>query len=91
MNKNTKLALGIAVVGVGAYLIWKQTQKPSPSASFSGRVGNRQALMSGKRNIVDNQTAVARPSSFNANGTVGQGKGGRFFKVNDSGWLRANG
>jgi hypothetical protein len=47
--------------------------------------------MSGMRNIVDNQTNVARPSSFNADGTVGLGKGSKFFNVNDSGWLRANG
>jgi hypothetical protein len=91
MDKNTKIALGLAVVGVGAYLIYKQTQKPVTTANYSGVVGNRQRLMSGMRNIVDNQTDVARPSTFNANGTVGQGKGSEFFNVNDSGWLRANG
>jgi hypothetical protein len=89
MDKNTKIALGLAVVGVGAYLIWKQTQKPAATAASF--VGNRQRLMSGMRNIVDNQTNVARPSSFNADGTVGLGKGSKFFNVNDSGWLRANG
>jgi hypothetical protein len=31
------------------------------------------------------------PSTFNASGTVGQGKGGKFFKVESSGWLRADG
>lgn len=98
MDKNTKIALGIAVIGVGAYLIYKN--KPATPASFNGRrraytgniMGNRQRMMSGaKRNIVDNQTDVARPSTFNASGTVGQGKGGKFFKVQDSGWLRADG
>ena len=36
MNKQTKMWLGIALVGVAGYMLWKQSKKPA--ASFSGGV-----------------------------------------------------
>ena len=35
MNKQTKMWLGIALVGVAGYMLWKQSKK---SAAFSGGV-----------------------------------------------------
>jgi hypothetical protein len=35
MTKQTKMLLGVGVVGVAAYLIWKQNQKPKQN--FFGR------------------------------------------------------
>lgn len=36
MTKNQKLLLGVGVLGVAGYLIWKQNQKPAAAASFLG-------------------------------------------------------
>lgn len=52
MNKQTKTLVMVGVVGVGAYLIWKQMK---PKASFSGGVrGNR---MRGLVGVEENMTA----------------------------------
>jgi hypothetical protein len=45
MEKNHKMLLGVAVVGVGAYLLWKSKQ-PKKTASFMHKKG-----MSGKRGL----------------------------------------
>jgi len=42
MNKQTKMLLGVAVVGIGGYLLWKQSQKPKSFANLSaGNMGLR--------------------------------------------------
>jgi hypothetical protein len=38
MTKNTKILIGVGVVGVGAYLLWKSQQKKS-FANFRGTIG----------------------------------------------------
>jgi hypothetical protein len=39
MNKNTKMLLGVAILGSGGYLIWKSL-KPKPTISFIGSCKN---------------------------------------------------
>jgi len=42
MNKKLVTILGVAAVGVGAYMLWKKSQKPKEVASFSGpKCGNK--------------------------------------------------
>jgi hypothetical protein len=45
MEKNYKMLLGVAVLGVGGYLLWKSKQ-PKKTASFMNKKG-----MSGKRGL----------------------------------------
>jgi len=44
MNKQTKMYLGLALVGIAGYMLYKQSKKPA-AASFTGRnissVGDR--------------------------------------------------
>ena len=61
MNKQTKTLSIVAVVGVGAYLIWKQMQ-PKKTTSFSGRVGNRQVGLTGIENGNAKNSNWIRPS-----------------------------
>lgn len=80
MNNQTKLYFGLALVGVGAYLLWQQKSKkdalPAPvpaasaeSASFAG---------------TDEQDVVGRRMKMA--GFVAQNK-----NVQSSDWLRADG
>lgn len=39
MTKNTKMLIGIAVVGTAGYLLWKQSQKPKSFANLTARRG----------------------------------------------------
>jgi hypothetical protein len=80
MDKNTKLLLGIGLVGVGAYLLM-QSKKPKATTSFAGAsfndvVGNRRGFV--------NELPVEN-STFT--GFVGAGE----LPVQDSGWVRADG
>ena len=97
MTKNTKTIVSVGVIALAAYGTYTlvKMRKPTTTSFVGDRrsfVGDRR-MMSGSpmRNIVDNQTDVKRPSTFNANGTVPVGKGARFFKTESSGWLRASG
>lgn len=90
MNKNTKMLLGVAILGSGGYLILKSL-KPKPTISFIGSFSKRQ--MSGgvmskrKKNLTELRTDVAKDSGWlRGDGTTM--KGGDFFNVKGSGWLR---
>jgi hypothetical protein len=131
MNKNTKILLGVAILGSGGYLIWKSL-KPSPSLSFHGGCKNglkpcpknprkcydpkinylvnpcsangftgnlnpgplvSKRQMSGgvlskrKKNLTELRTDVAKDSGWlRGDGTTM--KGGDFFNIKGSGWLR---
>jgi len=41
MDKQTKLLLGLGLIGVGGYLLWKQGQMKPTTASYTGNVGRR--------------------------------------------------
>jgi len=40
ISKNTKMLLGVAVLGTGAYLYWKSTQPKGAKASFMSTKGS---------------------------------------------------
>ena len=95
MDKNTKLLLGVGLVGVGAYLLM-QSKKPKNTASYAGTmptdvVGNRTASyvgtmptdVVGKRRGFVNQLPV-KESTFEFTGA-------QQLPVADSGWVRADG
>ena len=65
MNKQTKMLLGIALVGVAGYMIYKQSKKPA--ASFSGGVmGNRTQFtnFASAATVVDGRMATPGKSKF---------------------------
>ena len=96
MEKQTKLLLGVGLVGIGAYMLWKKGQPKA--ASFAGRdfsdvVGNRKGFVS---------ELPAKDSKFNFNALAsaptptltGSGQYQHFtneLPVKKSGWVRADG
>jgi hypothetical protein len=100
MEKQTKLLLGLGLIGVGGYLLWKQGQMKPTTASYTGNVGRRMRFngptpkvglglgrkRKGKKNMamMAGGTVEAHQSTFNANG--GAFSHGGFFDVKDSGW-----
>lgn len=83
MDKNTKLILGLGLVGVGAYLLWKKGQGTKASANgdfFSMRNPGRRMRMSGKMNA-SGLKGLKMKKSF-APGEL---------PVKDSGWQGADG
>lgn len=99
MEKQTKLLLGLGLIGAGGYMLWKQSQKPA-TASFATYGGRRQRFtgkqfsgkqnMGGKKNMamMAGGTVEAHQSTFNANGSSDSFSHGGFFDVKGSGWLR---
>ena len=88
MEKQTKTLLGIAIVGVGGYMIWKQMKPMTPVAatppttdattmSFSGNVGDRMHNASGG-NIF--KQGVKNQIFQNASGIFKQGGKSQIFK-----------
>ena len=47
MDKQTKLLLGLGLVGVGGYLLWKQGQMKPKTASYTGNSVGRRMRFSG--------------------------------------------
>jgi hypothetical protein len=63
MDKQTKTLSIVAVIGIGAYLIWKQMQPKKTKTSFSGGVmGNRQVGLTGIENGNAKNSNWIRPS-----------------------------
>lgn len=83
MDKQTKLLLGLGLIGVGGYMLWKQGQQ-KPKASYVGNMGRRMR-MSGKKNMAKmaGGTVEAQASKFNASGTFSHGG---FFDVSSPNW-----
>jgi hypothetical protein len=79
MDKNTKLLLGVGLVGVGAYLLM-QSKKPKTTsfagATFNDVVGKRRGFVS---------ELPAKDSTFTGF------TGAEQLPVADSGWVRADG
>lgn len=72
MDKNTKLLLGVGLVGVGAYMLWNQSKMKSWDAMTVAGVGRRMRNASGVKGLkmkkfVANELP-ARASTFNADG-----------------------
>jgi len=79
MNKNTKLLLGVGLVGVAAYL-FMQSKKPKATTSFAGATFND---VVGKRRGFVGELPV-KQSTFEFTGA-------EQLPVADSGWVRADG
>jgi len=47
MDKQTKLLLGLGLIGVGGYLLWKQGQMKPTTASYTGNSVGRRMRFSG--------------------------------------------
>ena len=94
MDKQTKLLLGLGLIGVGGYMLWKQGQKAPVVAdasadapkSFTGNAGRRMRGANGKRKkknmaMMAGGTVEAHQSTFNANGSSDTFGHGGFFDV----------
>ena len=90
MDKQTKLLLGLGLIGVGGYLLWKQGQtKPTPAPAaepkkFTGDAGPRMRGANGKKKnmaMMAGGTVEAHQSTFNANGSADTFGHGGFFDV----------
>lgn len=79
MNKNTKLLLGVGLVGVAAYL-FMQSKKPKATTSFAGATFDD---VVGKRRGFVGELPV-KQSTFEFTGA-------EQLPVADSGWVRADG
>jgi len=78
MDKNTKLLLGIALVGAGAYMLWFKNQK---KMSYIGNpVGRRMRMSGGKMNA--SGLKGLKMKTFVPN---------QQLPVHDSGWQGADG
>jgi len=77
MDKNTKLLLGIALVGTGAYMLWFQNQK---KMSYVGNPVGRRMRMAGKMNA--SGLKGLKMKTFVPN---------QQLPVHDSGWQGADG
>lgn len=62
MNKQTKMWLGIALVGVAGYMLWKQSKK---TTSFSGGVlGDRKKHFATAATVVDGRMMTPGKQKF---------------------------
>ncbi len=90
MNNQTKLYFGLALVGVGAYLLWQQKSKkaavPAPVKAFAGTdeqdVVGRRMKMAG---FVAQNKDVQSSDWLRADGSS---IAPTFFDVQSSNWLR---
>ena len=77
MNKNTKIILGVAIIGVGAYMIMQNYKSQKKQNQFLG-LGSKNRNR--KRNLTDYKTIVNKDSGWlRANGQ-------EFFDVSSSGF-----
>jgi hypothetical protein len=95
MNKQTKLLLGVGLVGVGAYMLWKKNQ---PKTAFAGR--DFSDVVGKRKGFVNELPAEDSKFNFNALASAptptltGSGQYQHFtneLPVKDSGWVRADG
>jgi hypothetical protein len=105
MNKQTKMIIGVGVVAVAGYLIYKQ-QKQKPAASFSGGVesGRERILNASGRTVLSGRdlmprvqssagTAKVKPCSGTPAGTAGcgcPGAAGNLIQTTSQGSLYLN-
>jgi hypothetical protein len=74
LNKKTTMLLGVAAVGVAAYLLWKKSQKPksfmnlvSKRFGIIGQTASGQILFNGPRGIITLPQGVT-PYTSSTNG-----------------------
>ena len=101
MNKQTKMIIGVGVIAVAGYLIYKQQQK-KPAASFSGGVeSERERIMNATGRRLDMGmlqqtpagTAKIKPCAGTASGTTGcgcPGKAGNLIQSTTAGQMFLN-
>jgi hypothetical protein len=72
MNKKTQMLIGVAAVGVAAYLLWEKSQKPksfmnlvSKRFGVIGQTASGQILFSGPRGIITLPQGVVPFTSSN--------------------------
>ena len=62
MNKQTKMLLGVALVGVAGYMLWKQSSKKT---AFSGGVaGNRMKHFASASTVINGRMSTPGKQKF---------------------------
>lgn len=84
MNKNTQMLIGIGILGVGAYLLWQNSQKKS-------FVGDKRMLAGNyKKNATGTNTTDVKDSNWYKGQYLDNKKVGQpappFYKIADSNW-----
>lgn len=70
MNKQTKLILGVALVGVAGYMLWKQS---STTASLTGGViGQRKIPFASASTVTNGRMSTPGKSKFTVGGKFGR-------------------
>ena len=70
MNKQTKMILGIALVGVAGYMLYKQSKKTT--TSFAGIAGNRMKPFASSASVADGRMSTPGKSKFSVGGKFGR-------------------
>jgi len=70
MNKQTKLILGVALVGVAGYMLWKQSSKTT--ASLTGVVGPRKLPFATSASVIDGRVLAPGKSKYTVGGKFGR-------------------
>ena len=65
MNKQTKMWLGVALVGVAGYMLWKQSkQKPAAASFVTGQVGPRTKAFASAATVIDGRMSATSKDKF---------------------------
>lgn len=86
MDNQTKLLLGLGLIGVGGYMLWKQGQinAPKPAMDFTGMPGRRMRADGKKKKnmaMMAGGSVKVHQSTFNANGSANAFSHDGFFDV----------
>ena len=86
MTKQTKTLAMVAVLGVGAYLVYKNWMKQkaaaAPKASYVGKVGNRQRGLTNEVKVADSGWKKGQTMANKG----GNGAPSAFFDTRSSKW-----
>ena len=58
MNKQTKMLVGVGLVGVAAYLLWKSQQPKATTSTTTSFVGNNSRVFKGDKSFVGDNSRV---------------------------------
>ena len=72
MNKQTKLILGVALVGVAGYMLWKQSSKPTTASLTGGVLGPRKLPFASSASVADGRMSTPGKSKFTVGGKFGR-------------------
>ncbi len=92
--KTSHILIGAAIVGTGAFLLWKSKQKPATKSyvgngSSDGAVGKRQRMTGGNLPAQDSKFSFAESKIADSGWVRADGQeSGQFFNLKDSRWVR---